>query len=1179
MATLVKCIKKFGKSLSKSDIQFVEDSKQEYQDRGISAKDATINAVEDLIQSSQEKVASYENEIREKGGFIDDAYSIDDEIAAAKGVEVKEQKPVVEPVKKEVIKPKIAAKPAQDKTKYQGDIPKEKTEWEQATQKFGKEGMTKEARMKRAEEMGFDTQHVGSWIIDSKAKNQFLENKKAFDDAYNAGLKAKSIENAPDWIFGMSDKNNMDNTSLRVEAFELGLIGKYPEIVAAERIGDIPEAGFSTNFSEDTGESGVSVLGLLDNNTGGFLPKNNKTFELFNPGEHKKIIGFLHPNKTGSDGEALLLMPVDPAKIRSIHAAFDQDKAESSNILFSLEDQGFSKKEADMIDRIGFGRKTKKEKFADRYNKMKENALTKFRQNVVDQFASFRSILKDEKSWMLSHLTASASGALEATIKVGQPYMDKSGVVLVDTNKKSLDEALEPLGEHLDRWTYWMAGNRAARLMSEGRENLFTKEDIQTSKSLNKGNEKLFESVRKDFEELGNAVTNIGVKSGLINKNEAMQWAGEGFYLPFYRVLESEGARGPKGIYNSGLVRQQAFKELKGGTSQLDDLLTNVLANWNHLLSASLKNQAATGALKTAVELKMAKIVPKAKKSKDAIYIRDNGQEVWYEVSEPLVLDSLMSLNWEGLNGRIMKTARAFKRALTIGVTASPEFKIRNLIRDSIHAMAVTDISTNIAKNLHQGWKATSKDSDISANMLASGGSFGQSGYIHGSDPDAVKRLLKVSKTNKSIKESILDSPSKFVKVWDAYQDFGARLENINRAADYSQAIDQGVDRLTAAFNARDHLDFTRTGSATVVRGLAQIVPFLNARLQGLDKMARSAPKTTRQWLDPREATKFKAVIGIYSMMGTALYLMMKDDDDYKEAEEWEKRTYHLFKVPGSETLYRIPRPFEVGAIAYMIESVAQQMVDDKVHGKLFAERLGHTLKDTLSFDPIPQILKPALEVAMNKNTFTDRPIESMSMERLSPSKRKKAWTSETAIAMSEGMDAVSWGKVVLSPVQIEHLVRGYLGWAGATGIAATDSLLVRPATSAPVAPAVKFTEYPLIKAFVKTKPARNTQYTTEFYKKLNEINVAYADIQDARKRGDIKDAQELLIKNQDKLALRKFYNKQSRKLSHINKRMQKVRMSHDFTAIEKRNELDRLTLMKNFITKLVADVEDERNN
>ena len=69
----------------------------------------------------------------------------------------------------------------------------------------------------------------------------------------------------------------------------------------------------------------------------------------------------------------------------------------------------------------------------------------------------------------------------------------------------------------------------------------------------------------------------------------------------------------------------------------------------------------------------------------------------------------------------------------------------------------------------------------------------------------------------------------------------------------------------------------------------------------------------------------------------------MRDDEDYKDLEQWERDAYHVFKLPGSETMFRIPRPFEIGAVASLSERVVEQMVDDEVHGELFAERLAHS--------------------------------------------------------------------------------------------------------------------------------------------------------------------------------------------------------------------------------------------
>jgi len=281
------------------------------------------------------------------------------------------------------------------------------------------------------------------------------------------------------------------------------------------------------------------------------------------------------------------------------------------------------------------------------------------------------------------------------------------------------------------------------------------------------------------------------------------------------------------------------------------------------------------------------------------------------------------------------------KRALTIGVTVSPEFRVANLLRDTIHSVAVADMDVNIVKNVASGWKGTRRGSETQVAMLAGGGAFGTSGYIDGADPEAVKRLVK-----KGVDEdTILTTAARLGKVWDWYQEWGARAENINRAAAYKTAIERGADNLEANFAARDLLDFSRTGSFVAVRAVAQLVPFLNARLQGLDKMGRAVA-------NKKQRAQFAAVTAVYSLASVMLYLMMRDDDDYKEAEQWERDAYHLFKLPGSDVMYRFPRPFEVGTIATIMERITEQAVDDDVHGELFAERLWHALTETLAFNP-----------------------------------------------------------------------------------------------------------------------------------------------------------------------------------------------------------------------------------
>jgi len=825
------------------------------------------------------------------------------------------------------------------------------------------------------------------------------------------------------------------------------------------------------------------------------------------------------------------------------------------------------------IERGAFGVKPRVA-IGEKLKQVRAHLGTRLRQGVVDQYAAVKDILKDDRAWMMAHLSAAGHGALEAAMDYGQISL-KDNAVAVDTSKRSLKQILEPLGAELDDWLAWMAGNRAEGLRTIGKEHRFSADDITALKSLadgktedGKSRRALYEVARGQFEQLNDAVLDIAEQTGLIGSAQRASWKAEAFYIPFNRLVDDAGTNRPH-RFADGLARQKGVEKIKGADMPLDDLLGNILLNWSHLLSASLRNQAAAKAIKSAVDMDLAAPVSKDKAGKQAIFVREDGREQWYEFKDStegaLVFDALTSLNYEGLTGSAMKVMRKFKRALTIGVTVDPGFRVANLLRDSLHSPAVVGMSANIVKNVYTGWRATNRKSDLHAAMIAGGGAFGDSGYIHGADPEVVRHLIK----DRGItRDTVLDTRNRIRKAWDAYQDFGARMENINRAAAFERALAEGKDLLEANFAARDLLDFSRTGAFPAVRFLTQTVPFLNARMQGLDKMGRALA-------DPKQRKQFIAVVGVYAMASVVLYLAMKDDEDFREAEQWERDTYHLFKLPGSDTLYRLPRPFEVGAIAALLERMTEQVVDDKAHGALFGERLLHALTDTLAFNPIPQAFRPAIELWGNRNMFTDRPIENWSMMRMSPTERRRAWTSDTAILTSRAMDAVSWGNVVLSPVQIEHLVRGYLGWLGATTLGGIDLLVGPFARDGAARPSFKPEDMPGFKRFITSDPPRYTRYLSEFYDNLAALEMANADINGARALGDTERAWRARQEAGGKIVWRKAYNQARAAISRIDRAIALAHASKGLSAGAKRARIDSLQRRKNQIAR--ATVERSR--
>ena len=75
--------------------------------------------------------------------------------------------------------------------------------------------------------------------------------------------------------------------------------------------------------------------------------------------------------------------------------------------------------------------------------------------------------------------------------------------------------------------------------------------------------------------------------------------------------------------------------------------------------------------------------------------IMDKGQEDHFLVEEPQVLDALQAFKYNMSKNLLVRAGQAMKQALTVDVTISPTFKIRNLVRGVFSAIATNEVSYN----------------------------------------------------------------------------------------------------------------------------------------------------------------------------------------------------------------------------------------------------------------------------------------------------------------------------------------------------------------------------------------------------------------------------------------------------------------------------------------------------
>jgi hypothetical protein len=537
------------------------------------------------------------------------------------------------------------------------------------------------------------------------------------------------------------------------------------------------------------------------------------------------------------------------------------------------------------------------------------------------------------------------------------------------------------------------------------------------------------------------------------------------------------------------------------------------------------------------------------------------------------------------MNGTAMRVMRAFKRTFTSMTTSTPQFVIANLLRDSLAAPATADMSYNPVGNVISGvtsFGVTDRTKYERARLLASGGAF-SFGHIYGENADDIKASIKGELSRANILKDRKGAVKAMKALWQHWQDIQNSAENANRMAAFQQAEEAGKGKLYAAFQARDIMDFSGMGAYPAIRFLIDTVPFLNARIQGLDKLYRSGVKPTAKVVwnmlgrgeatgdDRQAAARFMTVVGALSLATVALYLHNKDDDEFKRVPDWMRDSYWWFRV--GESAYLIPKPFEVGAIATLAERLAEQGVDDEATGGLFAERLGFMLMNTFSFSPIPQIAQPVLDVYANRDSFTGRNIETMGMERLSPSNRVASDTSYIARGVGVAMEGVFGADsgLALSPVQLDYLVSGYWGQMGAWAFGLTDvavNTMIGHET-----PARAYYEYQPIRRFYRDLGApESDKYTQLFYESLREAQRLNADIKAMRDDGRLADAEELKSESAGLLSIRLKLERANRRLAALNAQIRQVEKS-DLSADEKRRRIDLLKVRRQQLVDKVIPV------
>lgn len=546
-----------------------------------------------------------------------------------------------------------------------------------------------------------------------------------------------------------------------------------------------------------------------------------------------------------------------------------------------------------------------------------------------------------------------------------------------------------------------------------------------------------------------NELVNAGMLSAKAAADMRKRWP---HYVPFQRIVDGIDAPsvGGKKFVNVG----NTIERFKGSTRDIQDPLENVIANTFKVTSAIERNKVGRSFVQLSKIKGMGDLCEEVKgtpKSTDStFYVWEGGKKKTYATS-PELLKALKMTNEEGMS-MLVKVLRVPAGFLRSGATLSPEFILRNPVRDMISAslyskhgfIPVWDTMRGLSLYLKKGkeyWDYMNSGAAQSAMVSL------DRDYLHGQMRDLLKKKSVLS---------MCANPIEALRAFSEATEMATRLAEFDLAKKGYTGIGNRLFRkerkplsnVEAGIEARDvTLDFGRHGKST--QSLNQTIAFFNAAIQGTDKMIREFKKHPGQMLT-------KTFIGI-TVPSLVLWYLNKDDPRYQELPQWQKDIFWV--IPGKDTLYKIPKPFELGILFGTVPERMLQYMYDKEKGRNGPgfKGLGGSIMDNLLPSAIPTGLLPAIEWISNYSFFMGRNIVPLSQSKLPDRQQYGPYTSYLARKVGNAFN--------LSPRKIDNTIQDVGGNLAALG----NSLIDQAAGLSETRPAKRASEMPGVRGFTAT--------------------------------------------------------------------------------------------------------------
>jgi hypothetical protein len=537
--------------------------------------------------------------------------------------------------------------------------------------------------------------------------------------------------------------------------------------------------------------------------------------------------------------------------------------------------------------------------------------------------------------------------------------------------------------------------------------------------------------------------TNMLEKAGIYSKEQAERYRRTRGYVPLFRLMDEMERSNPgarqffRGFADVG--REYAFE---GSERQVLDVFDNMLTRHMWAVNAAVRNIANQQVAKQLairndngkVELHE-HINPEKVDRMAPVFV--NGKRRFVEYTDPNFAIAIHGV--EPALGPILGWFGKASRLLRISVTSLPPFQAYQVFNDATRAAMLSGVDrpfqlmgrvmTSFGKIL------TDKDDPISIEMRRLGISGGY-GHTALEVSDKMRRDLNL-KTNTLMKQA-LDKAEAFAAASDMAQRRALFIQTLLETGGTQNPDGSitGGNKVLAAHRAMDIINWQKHGTSGKLRILSQIVPFMNAYIQGMDVLIGAMrgeaisgkAKKEAQYLFLQTAMKITALSALYAML-------VSDDEEYQKLDDRTKiRSFIIpgvgFKIPVSAEVALLTKAVpELGWQYITREGTASPMDATKLRNELGVAVLDGLLGPNL----LPQIARPTLEAVTNYNFLTGSPLVGRGLENLETSRQFTENTSELAKFLGKSG--------IISPLKLDHLIKGYAGTTAALTLYTTDAM------------------------------------------------------------------------------------------------------------------------------------------